>query len=87
MKKELQTSKPWTLYLLECKDGSLYAGITNDLEKRLATHNAGQGAKYTRGRRPVRLIVSQPVESHSVALQMEAQLKKLPKSKKVGFFN
>ncbi len=49
----------WTLYILECADGSLYTGITNDIEKRLAAHIAGKGAKYTRGRAPLKLVHSE----------------------------
>ena len=86
MKKEINTTKIWLVYLLECSDGTFYAGITNDLEHRLATHNAGLGAKYTRGRTPVRLLELKEVKSHSEALQQEYQLKKLPKSKKRSFF-
>ena len=86
MKKEINTTKIWLVYLLECSDGTFYAGITNDLEHRLATHNAGLGAKYTRGRTPVRLLEFKEVKSHSEALQQEYQLKKLPKSKKRSFF-
>jgi putative endonuclease len=86
MKDEIKASKTWLIYLLECSDGSFYAGITNNLDQRLATHNAGLGAKYTRGRTPVRLLEFKEVKSHSEALQQEYQLKKLPKSKKRSFF-
>jgi putative endonuclease len=87
MKKKIKAAKIWVVYLLECSDGTFYAGITNDIEHRLATHNAGIGAKYTRGRTPVKLLEFKTVSSHSEALQMEYQLKKLPKSKKRFFFN
>ena len=87
MKKEINTTKIWLVYLLECSDGTFYAGITNDLEHRLATHNAGLGAKYTRGRTPVKLLEFKAASSHSEALQLEYQLKKLSKSKKRFFFN
>ncbi len=87
MKKEINTTKIWLVYLLECSDGTFYAGITNDLEHRLATHNAGLGAKYTRGRTPVKLLEFKATSSHSEALQLEYQLKKLSKSKKRFFFN
>jgi putative endonuclease len=86
MKNELQKTKPWVIYLLECGDGSFYTGITNDLDKRLNTHNAGLGAKYTRGRLPLKLLEFKLVENHSTALKLEAHIKKLPKSKKRAFF-
>jgi putative endonuclease len=78
--------KSWVIYLLECIDGSLYTGITNDLEKRLASHNAGLGAKYTRGRTPVTLLEFKTVASQSEALRLEYQVKKLPRLKKRQFF-
>jgi putative endonuclease len=67
---------------LECRDGSLYTGITNDLENRLAIHNAGLGAKYTRGRLPVKLLEFKSVENQSEALKLEYQIKQLPRLKK-----
>jgi len=86
MKNANTLDKSWLIYLLECKDGSLYTGITNDLEKRLASHDAGLGAKYTRGRRPVTLLEFKTVESQSEALKLEYQIKQLPKLKKRAFF-
>ena len=82
MKKESISIKSWCVYLLECRDGSLYTGITNDLENRLASHNAGLGAKYTRGRTPVRLLEFKYVENQSEALKLEYQIKQLPRLKK-----
>ena len=69
-------------YIVECADGTLYSGWTNDLEKRVAAHNAGQGAKYTRSRRPVTLRYYEEFEDKSEALRREAALKKLPRAKK-----
>lgn len=86
MKNANTLDKSWVIYLLECIDGSLYTGITNDLEKRLASHNAGLGAKYTRGRRPVTLLEFKTVESQSEALKLEYQIKQLPRFKKRAFF-
>jgi putative endonuclease len=71
---------------LECSDGSYYAGITNDLENRINAHNNGTGAKYTRGRSPVKLIGHQAFENRSEASKAENQIKKLPKNLKPGFF-
>jgi putative endonuclease len=71
------------VYILKCSDGSLYTGWTNDLEKRLAAHNAGTASKYTRPRRPVKLVYSETVESKSDALKREAAIKKLTREQKV----
>lgn len=76
----------WLVYLLECADGSYYAGITNRLEHRLAAHNSGDGARYTRARRPVILLATQEHPDRSEASKAEAKLKKLPRSEKLGFF-
>ena len=73
----------WTCYLLRCTDDTLYCGITNDLDKRLLAHNAGEGAKYTRGRRPVCLLYAEPCSDKSTALKREMQIKKLPRIKKL----
>ena len=83
----IATSTGWMCYLLECADGTLYCGITNDLEKRLAAHNAGEGAKYTRGRTPVRLAYVEPYADKSVALKREMQIKRMPRGKKLALCN
>ncbi|MFD2217001.1 GIY-YIG nuclease family protein [Metabacillus endolithicus] len=69
-------------YVLECSDGSYYAGYTVDLEKRIQKHNDGKGAKYTRGRTPVKLLYSEEYDSKGDALRMEIRFKKLAKEKK-----
>ena len=69
-------------YIVECADGTLYSGWTNDLEKRIAAHNAGQGAKYTRSRRPVTLRYYEEFEDKCVALRRECALKKMSRAKK-----
>ena len=73
----------WACYLLQCADGTLYCGITNDLEKRLAMHNAGEGAKYTRGRAPVRLVHIERCPDKSAALKREIEIKALPRAEKL----
>ena len=74
----------YLVYILECADASLYTGITNDLEKRLAAHNSGKdGARYTRGRRPVRLVYSEECGKRGDALKREAAIKKLPRMEKL----
>lgn len=74
--------KAWHLYVLRCRDGSLYCGITNDLERRLAQHNAGKAARYTRGRGPVVIERSWVHESKSAALKAELAFKKLSRAAK-----
>jgi len=73
----------WVVYLLECEDGSIYTGITNNLEKRINDHNCGKGAKYTRSRLPVKLLKYFVVEGKSEALKIEIKIKKLKRSDKI----
>lgn len=72
-------------YVLLCRDGSLYAGYTNDLERRVNLHNAGKGAKYTRGRGPVELIYEQSFSSKSEAMKAEYAFKQWPRKDKEQF--
>lgn len=74
-------------YILLCADGTLYTGWTTDIEKRLAAHNAGRGAKYTRGRRPVTLLYSEACESKHEAMSREAAIKKLSREEKLLLSN
>ncbi|MEC2076578.1 GIY-YIG nuclease family protein [Metabacillus fastidiosus] len=69
-------------YVLECKDGSYYAGYTVDLAARVEKHNAGKGAKYTRARKPVKLLYNERFETKSEALKMEYSFKKLSRIEK-----
>ena len=71
------------VYLLRCRDGSLYTGITNDLPRRLAAHRAGKGSAYTRSRRPLQLAYRERVADRSAALRREAAIKRLPREKKL----
>jgi putative endonuclease len=73
----------WCVYLLRCGDGTLYAGMTNDLDKRLGAHRAGKGARYTRGRGPLKVVYSEPVADKSAALKREHALKRLPRRQKL----
>lgn len=70
-------------YILECRDGSLYTGWTNHIKRRLAEHNSGRGAKYTRGRGPVRLVYLEISETKELAMKREAAIKKLPRNEKM----
>lgn len=73
----------WYLYILRCRDDSLYTGITTDVEKRLKVHRSGKGAKYTRGRGPLKLVYREECVSHSDALKREVQIKRLPREEKL----
>lgn len=81
-----KTKVTWVLYLLECKNGAYYAGITNNLESRFSAHLSGKGARYTRANPPIRVVVSKNFADRSLASIAEAQLKKLPRSKKLQYF-
>lgn len=72
----------WHLYILRCRDGSLYTGITTDVEKRLEAHRSGKGAKYTRGRGPLELVYREECGSHSDALKRELAVKALTREQK-----
>ena len=73
----------WKLYILRCGDGTLYTGITTDVEKRLEAHRSGKGAKYTRGRGPLELMYREEGGTHSDALKRELELKALPREEKM----
>lgn len=74
----------WYLYILRCRDGSLYTGITTDVEKRLEAHRCGKGAKYTRGRGPLELVYRERCGDHSQALKRELEIKALPREAKLA---
>lgn len=74
-------------YVLECSDGSFYAGYTVDINQRLKKHNDGKGAKYTRGRTPVKLLYSEEFKTKSEALKMEISFKKLSRKAKEQYIN
>ena len=80
---DLSKNSPWFVYILRCADGSLYTGITTDLDRRLAEHNGSElGARYTRGRRPVMLVYSEYLENRSLASKKESLIKRLRKDQK-----
>ena len=74
------------IYILQCSDNTLYTGYTNDINKRLETHNSKMGAKYTRGRTPVKLVYSEEFASKSEALRREYQIKQLSRAEKLKLF-
>ncbi len=78
----------WTVYILRCRDGSLYTGITTDPERRLAEHNSDRGAaRYTRPRRPVQMIYTEPAEDRAAASRREAAIKRLSRAEKLRLVN
>ena len=77
----------WVCYLLHCADGTLYCGITNDIEKRLNAHNEGMGAKYTRSRRPVSLVFHENCMDRSSASKREMEIKKLTRAQKLALID
>ena len=76
------TENTWKLYLLRCGDGTLYCGITNDVQARLEAHRSGKGAKYTRGRGPLELVYTEECGDHSAALKREYAVKQLSRQEK-----
>ena len=77
-------STQWSVYILRCRDGKLYTGITTNLEQRIKDHNRGKGCKYTAYRRPVTLVYSEPHPDRSSAMKREAQIKKWSRAKKLA---
>jgi putative endonuclease len=75
-------SKPWYMYVVECNDGSWYCGTTKDLDRRVQQHNCGRGAKYVRGRTPVKLIYAHTTSTRSIACFHESHFKKLNRDQK-----
>lgn len=78
----MEREAAWITYLLECADGTFYCGITNDLPARLAAHNAGKGARYTRGRGPCRVVHVERFGTKGDALRREAAIKRLGRAAK-----
>ncbi len=76
--------KEWQVYIVRCRDGTLYTGCTNDLAKRIAAHNEGKGAKYTRSRRPVEMVYNEAAADRNAALRREAAIKKLRRCDKLA---
>ena len=75
--------KSWVTYMVRCSDGTLYTGVTNDIEKRVKTHNEGKGAKYTRSQLPVTLVYMETHCDRSAAQRAEAALKGLKRAEKI----
>ena len=80
----MKLPRNWSVYIARCADGSLYTGVSNDVKARLAAHNAGRGAAYTRSRRPVRLVHREDGLTRSGALSREAGIKALDRGAKLA---
>lgn len=76
--------KKWCAYILRCADGTLYAGATNDIDARLAKHNAGKASRYTRSRLPVAVVLVEHRRTKSAAMRREAAIKKLDRKEKLA---
>lgn len=83
--KKTTTTKSWCLYLLECRNGAFYAGITTDLEARFAAHCRGSGAKFTRANPPVRILASCTFSGRTAAARAEWAIKQLPRNQKLPY--
>ena len=74
----------WVVYILRCADDTLYTGITNDVDRRMAEHEAGQGARYTRGRGPFQLVYNEICKDRGSASRREIEIKSLSRDEKLG---
>ena len=81
--KKKTVNKSWVVYILRCKDNTLYTGITIDIKKRLSAHNKGIASKYTRSRLPVKLITMSGFMNRKEAMRLEIRIKRMPKAKKI----
>jgi predicted GIY-YIG superfamily endonuclease len=84
-KKRKKKPVTWLLYLLKCRDNTMYTGITNDLPRRITQHNNGTASRYTRSRLPVKLIFSEPCLNRSQALKKEYAIKQLSRKEKKAY--
>lgn len=75
---------PWHIYIIKCKDGKLYTGITNNLERRIKNHNCGNGGRFTKYRAPVKLLYTEDCLNRPAALIREAQIKRLERPQKLA---
>ena len=86
-KKKGRPPCSWFVYILKCGDGTLYTGITNDLARREAQHNSGTASRYTRSRRPVKIIYQEPCRNRSAALKKEYAVKSLTRKGKEDYID
>lgn len=83
----MSVERKYYVYIVQCKDGTLYTGYTVDLSKRIDSHNSFRGAKYTRGRTPVKLVYSEELNSVNEALKREHQIKGMTRKQKIEIIN
>ena len=83
MAQESDMEKKWSVYILRCADGTLYTGVTTDVQRRFSAHQSGKGAKYTRGRGPLELVYREECLSKGSALKRELAIKGLPRDEKI----
>ncbi|NQT32235.1 MAG: GIY-YIG nuclease family protein [Candidatus Omnitrophica bacterium] len=74
----------WNIYIIECKDGKFYTGVTNNLKRRLMEHNSGNGGRFTRFRKPIKLVYCEECKEKPEALKRESEIKKLNREKKLA---
>jgi len=84
-KKRKKKAAAWMLYILKCRDGTLYTGITNDLPRRITQHNNGTASRYTRSRLPVKLVQQERCRGRSSALKKEYAMKQLSRKEKTKY--
>ncbi len=87
MEKTERKTKRAYMYVVECADGTLYTGYTTDVERRIKTHNAGKGAKYTKSRLPVKLIYQESFDSKEAAMSAESYFKQKTRQQKLDYIN
>ena len=80
-------SPEWLVYIIRCGDGTLYTGITKDVEKRLEEHRSGRGSKYLRGRGPLEVVFTAQCGTRELALQLEYRIKQLPRREKINLID
>jgi len=86
-KKRKKKASAWVLYVLKCRDNTLYTGITSDISRRINQHNNGTASRYTRSRLPVKLIFSEPCRNRSQALKKEYAMKQLSRKEKNAYIS
>lgn len=84
---EVPGAEEWTIYILKCGDGTYYTGVTKDLDKRIEEHRSGKGAKYLRGRGPLKTVFNKKLDSHGSALKYEIKIKKLSRPEKTNLIS
>ena len=87
LNKNRSNVKPWSVYIVKCSDGKLYTGISNDVEKRVTTHNRGKGCRFTKYRYPVKLMYQEKCGTRSKAFKRELKIKSFTRGAKLKLIN